>query len=142
MHVVQMHVVQMHVIQMHDIGYTPSLRTPGHRRGDRVRRHDFITLVGGTVAWPVVARAQQARMPVIGFLLRQSPDPTTADRVHEFCQGLKDAGYVEGENVTIEFRWAKGQPVINLKTAKMLGDGPADVGRARRRGDRITVLCR
>jgi putative ABC transport system substrate-binding protein len=73
-----------------------------------VKRREFITLLGGAAAWPLAGRAQQAAMPVIGFLDSRVPDAVT-DRLRNFRQGLKDTGYVEGENVAIVYRFAENQ---------------------------------
>jgi putative ABC transport system substrate-binding protein len=107
-----------------------------------VKRREFITLLGGAAALPLTARAQQPAMPVIGFLGSQSAE-TVADYLRAFRQGLKDAGYVEGETIAVEYRWAEGQVdrlpdlVADLARRRVAllvsGGGPASMAAAQAR---------
>jgi putative ABC transport system substrate-binding protein len=72
-----------------------------------MRRREFITLLGGTVAWPLAASAQQPAMPVIGFMSARSPEDTLQE-LNAFHKGLGEGGFIEHRNTTIEYRWARG----------------------------------
>src|SRR5262245_22966281 len=71
-----------------------------------MRRREFIAALGGMATWPLAASAQQPALPVIGFLHSSSPE---VYRLRGFRQGLRDAGFIEGENLAIEYRWADNQ---------------------------------
>jgi putative tryptophan/tyrosine transport system substrate-binding protein len=73
-----------------------------------IARREFITLLGGAVAWPLAAHAQQSAMPVVGILGISAPD-TIGDRLRAFRLGLKEAGYIDGENLAIDYRWTENQ---------------------------------
>src|ERR1700732_5123756 len=94
-------------------------------RFSHLRRREFITLLVGSAAWPLVARAQQA-MPVTGFLHSASPTPN-AHLVAAFRKGLSEAGFVEGQNVAIEYRYAEGQYDRLPRLARELIDEKVDI---------------
>jgi putative tryptophan/tyrosine transport system substrate-binding protein len=101
--------------------------------GEAMRRREFIIFVGCTAAWPLAARAEQSAIPVIGFLSAASPQPF-AKYVSGFRTGLKETGYIDGQNVTIEFRWADGDydrlpemaaDLVRRKVAVLVSSGGA-----------------
>jgi putative tryptophan/tyrosine transport system substrate-binding protein len=88
-------------------------------------RRQFITLLGGVVSWPLAARAQQPAMPVIGFLSIRSP-ADSAKLLATFREGLKELGFVEGQNIAIEYRWADSQyDRLSHLTSELIDQQPA-----------------
>src|SRR5262249_430335 len=97
------------------------------RRGDRMKRREFITLLGGAAAaWPLAARAQRPSIPVIGFL-ETTTAADTVYRVSAFRDGLKEAGFIDGHNVAIEFRWAENKRDRRAGVGAGLGEGEVAV---------------
>src|SRR5437660_11681310 len=113
-----------------------------------MRRRDFIVLLGGAVAWPLTARAQQSAMPVIGYV-NSGTSAANTNNVPAFRQGLKQAGFVEGRNVAIEFRWGENRfdqlpamvaDLIHRPVALIVGN-PLSALRAKAPTPTLPVVC-
>jgi putative ABC transport system substrate-binding protein len=115
----------------------------------QLRRRELITLLGGGAAWPLVARAQQPAMPLIGLLEPTSPSTYSDIQLRGFRQGLKDTGYVEGENVAIESHWAENQldrlpelaaELVRRRAAAIAGFGPSAAQAAKAATTTIPII--
>ncbi len=114
-----------------------------------MRRRHFITLLGGVTAWPLTAAAQQPTMPVIGYLSGYSPDEFAQNTLVAFRQGLAEAGFVEGRNVAIEYRWAEGHydqlpamaaDLVRLKVSVIVSSGTTTTAAAKAATTTIPIV--
>jgi putative tryptophan/tyrosine transport system substrate-binding protein len=114
-----------------------------------MRRREFIAGLGGVAVWPVVTWAQQAAMPLIGYLGAQSVDDDNKIRTVPFLQGLKETGYVEGQNVAVEYQHAENQferlpalaaDLVRRRAAVIIADNPAAAMAAKRATTTIPIL--
>ena len=113
-----------------------------------IRRRTFVTLLGGAAAWPLAARAQQPSVPLIGFLNPTNAD-SNGDRLRGFHRGLKETGYVEGENVAVAYRWAEGDndrlpalaaELVQRKVSVVVAFGPAAAFAAKAATSAIPII--
>src|SRR5215831_21209009 len=119
------------------------------RRGDRMRRREFITLLSGAAAlWPLAARAQQPAMPVVGFL-SSGAEQAFAPNVAGFLRGLREAGYIQGQNVAIEYRWANSHydrlsamatELVRRRVTILVASGGTAVARAAKEATRTIPI--